>query len=801
MWTFLTNPDPKEREKQVRERADRAGQIARRFPNSLFYELGNEPDLDFFYRGTIDEYIAGMVMVRDAIKAANSKAVVMNGGLSFAGEMGDRRSREFCRKSHGINWIAVAYHGHGPLAEAERTAHDRATRAARQFGKTGKPFIETESGVAARTNEQEQVQARTAVEKLVYGQSTGMPYFLWFRLLMFEEDYGNLRSEQEPRPAVLTYRNTVEQLRGLRFTRLVPTGREDVEAYEFGAKGTAKRVIVLWNRHKDTVAEVSLTLAKSAANVQNLRLIDMFGNIVLGMENETRLNKQNRQYREYMFFGTLDSLTQTTTGDVLVSVSENPVFLEWNTKEPAFPVGRAAQRIQTPSNAALIGNTPGDLRVILRNPAAKPLSAMLETTGGSGITALPTKISVNLPAKGVKSVVLKVASQESQTGILWPRSWRVFFDVGAEFRPKELSALPDTLPGASGYKTASPDENGLMDFVKMEATVKERAQAVAVAEIESDREQTVKIGLSADWWLACFVNGKPIYDTLSRGNGAGFQITDHIIFLPLKKGKNLVVIEVLSGSQGWKLLVGDPAQVEHALFPGKRSMRIRLSLHDAKGGLIARESVGVQQVTPLPPLPIPLVSSLSRWEQFSPDISLQDNIVNLFDKEPDSSRWWKGADDFSAKAWLRADDKTFYVVVAVRDDKSVTEPTGNQPARKPDMVRIGLSRSGTDYDEYEISGGVIHKTHREGGSEIGILFRQDAEAADFSTATSGVTLYRLAFDRKRIGDGVFFFNLLVNDNDGYGRKQYAAWKPGIEGRREPFRWQQVILPVRENKTL
>jgi len=51
---------------------------------------------------------------------------------------------------------------HGPGATAERNAYQRTRAEAVKWGKADRPFIETESGVAAGTLPQLRVQARTA---------------------------------------------------------------------------------------------------------------------------------------------------------------------------------------------------------------------------------------------------------------------------------------------------------------------------------------------------------------------------------------------------------------------------------------------------------------------------------------------------------------------------------------------------------------------------------------------------------------------------------------------------------------
>jgi len=68
--------------------------------------------------------------------------------------------------------------------KAERDAYIRIRDEAAKWGKAEKLYVETESGMSARTRAQVRVQARTAVQKMVFAQSVGLPTFIWFRLMI-----------------------------------------------------------------------------------------------------------------------------------------------------------------------------------------------------------------------------------------------------------------------------------------------------------------------------------------------------------------------------------------------------------------------------------------------------------------------------------------------------------------------------------------------------------------------------------------------------------------------------------------
>ncbi len=75
--------------------------------------------------------------------------------------------------------------------------------------------------------------------------------------------------------------------------------------------------------------------------------------------------------------------------------------------------------------------------------------------------------------------------------------------------------------------------------------------------IDSEKQQTIPFGASADWWMAWYVNGARVYSTLEHGNGSAvYQPYAHVFGLPLRKGRNVIACKVLSGSHGYRLAYG-----------------------------------------------------------------------------------------------------------------------------------------------------------------------------------------------------------------------------------------------------
>lgn len=771
------HPDPDKRRAQTAQQAQRFEALARRFPQIRYWELGNEPDLPFFYAGPIEAYAEDYATLYQAIKRGNPETVVMNGGLCFAGDEAKRRARRFVEVIDPKHIDAWAYHGHGPGARAERNALETMRRTAREWAKHEKPFIETESGVAARTQAQEETQARTAIQKMVFAQSEKLPLFMWFRLLMFEESYGNLRTDQEPRPAVLSYRAMVEALRGHAFRRLINVGNDQVEAYLFAQNGGPGRACVLWTGSPAT-RNVYLDIASRPDRARNLRIVDLYGNP--------------------------GPAVLVPGGAVQVAVTESPVFLLWDTSEPSYAVQRATPVLQTTPVAQLVRGANNTLSIAARNPLARPLKATLTvaTNGDVPATIAPAQRTLLLKPGASQTIDFTVRLGETRSGLDWPRTWTAFTNVDEkQIDLATIAQIPASLPGAGGAvqgKSLTPSDH-VLDFEKAGGKRSERALALVFAEVISDADRTITMGASADWWMAWYVNGRPVYDTLQHGNGGGHAISDHTFTVRLKKGVNLLAAKVLSGSQGWKLLIGDPAALAKTEKGGADQLTLTLR---ENGKVFAKELVEMQYTSPIATLPADLSweDDMGKWEQQAPVAQLEGpSVHNFFEKEPDASRWWRGADDLSATAWLRHDRDRVYLVVKVKDD---AHSASKQPDAlwQADSLQVGIAQAGRDdRSEYAIAASngtpMIFKHARRDGAPAGIVDAQSDEIqAKVERIEPGTTVYRVSLDRRAIGPGDFFINFIVNDRDtDAARKQFIAWKPGLGESKEPGRWHRAAI--------
>jgi hypothetical protein len=782
MVGMLDVPKDKDRvafERNVRQAATFAAEIAREF-RPAYWELGNEPDLPFFFPMGIDRYLEGFYPMRDAIKNADPEAVVMNGGLAHARHLpvSQERTREFFRLLDADRIDMVAYHAHGRGATAERNSLRRIREVAAAFGKDHLPMVDTETGVAARGPRQELMQAATCVQKFAFSQSQGQPFLLWFRLLFEQPDsYGNLYTLREPRPVVLAYRAMVETLRGYRFDALLDTGHEELEGYLFNEIDGDGRVALLW-ANETAQHNLRLQAAPNGEVLDQPRVLDMFGN--------ARPVPQHN-------------------GIIEVEAGEHPVYVQWRTREPGYRMQLAAPLIEADglSRVAPKHLNRGTIRV--RNPYDRPLQATLELEARSEIPLRvdPPAQKVELVPGETREVDIAIEVGAIADQVEWPQVWTLFADLSARPDPATWSEIPDEVQGVTG-RPVTFDEHAL-NLAELTGRVEERAPALLMAEVYSPRAQTVTFGASADWWMAWYVNGAQVYDTLEKGNGVGFRITDHTFEVELREGYNLVTVLVLSGSHGWRLVTAPPQEVRRALAAPDPLDAVEVTLREGET-VLARQTVNLQ---PVPPLPIwqksDWVKTPAQLEtRFAPVATLGEaHVENLFVTQPDSSRWWQGDDDLSAQMWLGHDDARLYAVVQVRDNRhhAVESPESLQdgdaivlalaPERTPSSGHVWhIGRLATNKNG-------VYEVQRAGAEGRGALTTE--QAAEFMqirmSRSNGITMYRIAIERAALAEAshAWRMNLMIQDNDEGYLKQSLPWRPGLGKDLDPSRWWQVVL--------
>ena len=184
----------------------------------------------------------------------------------------------------------------------------------------------------------------------------------------------------------------------------------------------------------------------------------------------------------------------------------------------------------------------------------------------------------------------------------------------------------------------------------------------------------------------------------------------------------------------------------------------------------------------------------------APDWTLDraENLVDLCQADPAlKNEAWRGPDDLSAKVWLWCIDDALHLRVAVRDDQAALAGTTNPlDAWKGDGIQVGLRIPG-QAEWWEL--GVARLA--DGTIQRSIWSMPKRSAPDPFSATvsaqAGGWIYdltlpfaRFAIDAAALQRGLQF-NLVVNDNDGKGRKAFLRIAPGLGERKDPSLWPQI----------
>lgn len=740
--------------------------VARQAPEVVYWEIGNEPDLG--YPG-IEAYTAIYEATYAAIKRGNPKAVVMNGGITFFGAAGKPNSRRFLElvKPEAIDAIAFHAHGHGSLSE--RNIHEQVSRTAAEFGKGGKMLIDTESGMFVGSKKQEEIQAWTVVQKQAYAQAEGLKFLMTFRLHAFrrgDRGYGMLRSDQEPMPGFLAYRAMTEHLKGLAFQGRLEMSQAHAEGYSFADREGGRRACLLWS-NQPAMYNVYVKVAEAGGQTADLRLMDVYGNVTPVKESED--------------------------GVVHVEVTEAPVYLLWTARHPGFRVTMGRSLLEKPDMATLVPGTPSQVEIGVRNPSDKELRATLvakiSAEGRASIT--PERRDILIPARQTVPVKLLADWSPAEPDCAWPETWRVFADVpdGAV----DLAAVreePIRLGHAEGRLVKAT--SGRVEMLRPGEAPKEKKPGFVFGAIQSDRDRIVKIACNADWWMELRLNGELICSTMERGN-EGKVLSERVLELPLKKGTNLLAAKVLSGKGGRSITFASPAELPSLLNPRLASNAIDLTV-EAGGKELARELVALQAVRRVPLLGgFPWQDGETNGLDAKPDFALEaSNVTNLFDKLPDSSKFWSGNSDLSAEGWIRCDDRRLYLLIRVLDSKNFpgTDPT---KLAESDSVEIGVAREGAVAPDYYRIGqiGGVTVIRKEVGERLDDV--PDGSVDARVVRTEGETFYRIAVDRRLPGEGIFRLNILVDDNDDGYRKQVSSWASGPGALRNHNLWGSFIL--------
>jgi hypothetical protein len=140
-----------------------------------------------------------------------------------------------------------------------------------------------------------------------------------------------------------------------------------------------------------------------------------------------------------------------------------------------------------------------------------------------------------------------------------------------------------------------------------------------------------------------------------------------------------------------------------------------------------------------------------------------------------------GSDDLDADVWLGWDDEHLYLVAAVKDDEHVQEETGRTTWRS-DGLQFAVAPLGSEnFSEINVAltpdGPQVYRQYQPSQENRGVL--DGAGAAIDRDDAASTTTYEVSIPwaelRVSPENGAFRTGLIVNDDDGAGRKGYLWW--------------------------
>lgn len=117
-------------------------------------------------------------------------------------------------------------------------------------------------------------------------------------------------------------------------------------------------------------------------------------------------------------------------------------------------------------------------------------------------------------------------------------------DYSAEL--EKLTVVPNEFMGAKPEKAVA-DSDGVCKFAQAEVN----APAIFIQEFESPQDGCMQLGCGADWFWDFRINGEKVYDKLAGNTRSPVSAGNFRLQIPVRKGKNLAVVLVRSGSAGW----------------------------------------------------------------------------------------------------------------------------------------------------------------------------------------------------------------------------------------------------------
>lgn len=253
----------------------------------------------------------------------------------------------------------------------------------------------------------------------------------------------------------------------------------------------------------------------------------------------------------------------------------------------------------------------------------------------------------------------------------------------------------------------------------------------------------------------------------------------------------------------------NPATVKIDVAPGQSKM-VRVVLTQASGDSPSHLlRVRLETADSLPPIGqetrlrtaevVPVLPAGANPEERSPFVTLDPashQLVSLFLATPMDKLKFHGPNDLSARVWLYTVPEGVRLHVSVTDDVHVPDVPGS--LWKGDSVQIAMVGPSEKLMEWTAaltaSGPRIERSiwPQEWASAS---VEQARITRTGTTTTYDITLPRTIPEIERALQYGCRMSLLVNDNDGAGRKGWLEWTPGIGSAKDPTQYVPIAFSV------
>lgn len=158
------------------------------------------------------------------------------------------------------------------------------------------------------------------------------------------------------------------------------------------------------------------------------------------------------------------------------------------------------------------------------------------------------------------------------------KHWTAFRPQTTSVKPADyekfgkLNSIPETFCGAKAEKVTANDQHCIVFPGKVAYR-----PAFLIQEFQAPQDGRMQIGLGGDWFYQVWVNGKKELDMMREGNFAfPISVSNVPLEIPVKKGKNVIAVSLLSGSASWTWCCGKPDK----LLTHKQILEKRIELEN-----------------------------------------------------------------------------------------------------------------------------------------------------------------------------------------------------------------------------